>query len=63
MTGSKLSQRAARRRGELHHADGDRLVALTIEAHRHLNTPGPGRASIQYREGRRWHNRDNSLAL
>jgi hypothetical protein len=39
MTGSKLSQRAARRRGEFHHADGDRLVALTIEAHRHLNTP------------------------
>jgi hypothetical protein len=63
MTGSKLSQRAARRRGELHHADGDRLVALTIEAHRHLNTPGPGRASIQYREGRRWHNRDDSPAL
>jgi len=28
MTGSKLSQRAARRRGEFHHADGDRRVAL-----------------------------------
>jgi len=39
MTGSKLSQRAARRRGELHRADGDRRVALTIEAQRHLNTP------------------------
>ena len=49
MTGSKLSQRAARQRGELHHADGDRRVALTIEARRHLNTPGSGRASIQTR--------------
>jgi hypothetical protein len=61
MTGSKLSQRAARRRGEFHHADGDRRVALTIEAHRHLNTPGSGRASIQDREGSRWHDRDDSL--
>jgi hypothetical protein len=51
MTGSKLSQRAARRRRELHHADGDRLIGLTIEAQRHLNTPGSGRASIQHREG------------
>jgi hypothetical protein len=63
MTGSKLSQRAARKRGELHHADGDRLVVLTIEARRHLNTPGSGRASIQHREGRRWHDRNDSLAL
>jgi len=28
MTGSNLSQRAAQQRGELHHADGDRRVAL-----------------------------------
>jgi len=51
MTGSKLSQRAARRRTEVHHADGDRLVALTIEAQRHLNTPGSGRVYTQHREG------------
>ena len=63
MTGSKLSQGAARRRGELHHADGDRRVVLTIEAQHHLRTPGLGRASLQYREGRRWHDRNDSLAL
>ena len=63
MTGSKLSQGAARRRGELHHADGDRRVAQTLEAHRHQNTPGSGRASIQHREGRRWHERNDSLAF
>ena len=63
MTGSNLSQRAAQQRGELRHADGDRRVALTIEARRHLNTPGSGRASIQPREGRRWHDRNDSPAL
>src|SRR5215204_6296017 len=51
MTGSKLSQRASRRRSELHHADGDRLVALTIEAQRHLNTPGSGRVNTQIERG------------
>jgi hypothetical protein len=64
MTASKQSQPAARRRGELHHADGDRRVSLTIGAHRHLNAAGfSGRASLQYREGRRWHARTDSLAL
>jgi hypothetical protein len=48
MTGSKLSQRAARGRSELHHADGHRLVALTIEAQRHLNTPGSGQVNTQH---------------
>jgi hypothetical protein len=51
MTGPKLSQRAAGKRGELHHADGDRLVALTIEARRHLNTPGSGRAVSSIERG------------
>jgi hypothetical protein len=63
MTTSKQSQPAARRRGELHRANGDRQAALTIETYRHLNTPGSGRASIQYREGRRWHDRNDSVAL
>jgi len=54
MTGSKLSQRAARRRGELHHADGDRRVALALEAHRHLNTPVSGRALSSVERGRQW---------
>ena len=63
MTGIKLSQRLARRRGELHHADGDRRVAQAIEAHRHQNTPDPGRASIQPRERRRRHDGNNSVAL
>jgi hypothetical protein len=64
MTASKQSQPAARRRGELHHAGGDRRVSLQIEADRHQNASGfLGRASLQDREGRRWHARNDSLAL
>ena len=55
MTTSKQSQPAARRRGELHHANGDRRVALALEAHRHLNTSGSGRAlSSVAGRGRQW---------
>jgi hypothetical protein len=36
MTTSKQSQPAARRRGELHRANGDRQVAQAIGAHRRL---------------------------
>ncbi len=46
MTPSKRSQPAARRRGELHRANGDRQVARAMGARRHLNTlplrAGPG---------------------
>ena len=62
MTGSTLSQRAARRRGEFHHADGDRRVALALDAHRHLNNSGSGRASLKIKGGRQ-HDRNASLAL
>jgi hypothetical protein len=47
MTNGELSERAARRRGELHPADGDRHVALAIEAQRHLIAPGSGRAGTR----------------
>jgi hypothetical protein len=45
MASSTLSQRAARRRGELHHGDGDRRVAQAIEARRRVSPRrlgGPG---------------------
>jgi hypothetical protein len=47
MTTSKQSQPAARRRGELHHANGDRQVAQFMGARRHLNALRlrPGRGS------------------
>jgi hypothetical protein len=38
------SERAARRRGELHRADGDRRVVQTIAARHHLNTRRSWRA-------------------
>jgi hypothetical protein len=37
MTTSKRSQPAARRRGELHRANGDRRVAQAMGARRRLN--------------------------
>jgi hypothetical protein len=37
MTTSKQSQRPARRRGELHRANGDRRVAQALGARRRLN--------------------------
>jgi hypothetical protein len=37
MSSSKLSQRAARRRGELHRAKADRQTAYTVAAHRSLS--------------------------
>jgi hypothetical protein len=46
MTSNKLSQRAARRRGELHRAAGDRQVAFTVATHRRPN----GRSWINGRE-------------
>jgi hypothetical protein len=51
-TASKPSERAARRRGELHPADGDRRVAQTIAARPRLSPRplGPGRAWINGRE-------------
>jgi hypothetical protein len=58
MSTSKQSQSAARRRGELQRANGDRHVAQTIRARRHLtrrhlNTL-PLRAGAQFlREARR----------
>jgi hypothetical protein len=54
MTAGKRSQPAARRRGELHDADGDRRVALALEAHRHLNTSGSRRALSSVERERRW---------
>ena len=47
MTTSKQSQPAARRRGELHRADGDRQVAQFMGARRRLNALPlrPGRGS------------------
>jgi hypothetical protein len=49
---SKPSERVARRRGELHRADGDRRVAQTIAARPRLSPrpSGPGRAWINGRE-------------
>jgi hypothetical protein len=38
--------RAARRRGDLHRADGDRRVGRAIDARRGLATRGVGRAWI-----------------
>jgi hypothetical protein len=51
-TASKLSQRAARRRGELHRADGDRRVGQTIAADHRLSPrpPGSGQAWINGRK-------------
>jgi hypothetical protein len=47
MTAGKRSQPAARRRGELHRANGDRQVAQSMGARRRLNALAhrPGRAS------------------
>jgi hypothetical protein len=50
MTSSTLSQRAARRRGELHRGDGDRRVAQAIEACRRVSPRPSGRAWINGRE-------------
>ena len=51
MTTSKQSQPAARRRGELHHANGDRQVAQSIGARRRLNALPlrPGRGVVKAR--------------
>lgn len=47
MTTGKQSQPAARRRGELHYANGDRQVAQVMGARRRLNALPlrPGRGS------------------
>jgi hypothetical protein len=47
MTAGKRSQPAARRRGELHRANGDRQVAQSMGARRRLNALPlrPGRGS------------------
>ena len=50
MASSTLSQRAARRRGERHHGDGDRRVAQAIEARRRVSPRPLGRAWINGRE-------------
>jgi hypothetical protein len=47
---ASTEQRAARRRGELHRADGDRRVGRAIEARRGLTTRRVGRAWINGRE-------------
>ena len=52
MTTSRQSQPAARRRGELHHANGDRQVAQSIGARRRLNAL-PLRPGRGVREGER----------
>ena len=41
---------AARRRGDLHHADGDRRVGRAIDARRDLTNRREGRAWINGRE-------------
>jgi hypothetical protein len=46
MSNSRLSQQAARRRGELHRANGDRQVAYMVGAHRRPS----GRSWINGRE-------------
>jgi hypothetical protein len=50
MTTSKPSERAARRRGGLHRAAGDRRVAQTLAASRRLNTRRSGRAWVNGHE-------------
>jgi hypothetical protein len=50
MASSTLSQRAARRCGELHHGDGDRRVAQAIEARRRVAPRRLGQAWINGRE-------------
>src|SRR5436189_97181 len=47
MTSNTISQRAARRRGELHRRDGDRHVAQAIEARRRVSPRPLGRAWIK----------------
>jgi hypothetical protein len=49
-TGQRAAAGAARRRGELHRADGDRRVGRAIEARRGLTTRRVGRAWINGRE-------------
>jgi hypothetical protein len=49
MTVTRLSQRAARRRGELHRDGGDRRVGQATKAHRGLNL---GRLGRVWRNGR-----------
>jgi hypothetical protein len=50
MTVTRLSQRAARRRGELHRDGGDRRVGQAIKAHRGLNLGRLGRVWSNGRE-------------
>jgi hypothetical protein len=50
MTITKLSQRAARRRGELHRDGGDRRVGQTIRAYRGPNVGRLGRVRSNGRE-------------
>jgi hypothetical protein len=54
MASSTLSQRAARRRGERHHGDGDRRVAQAIEARRRVSPigwGGPGSTAVRSAAG------------
>ena len=50
MTVTRLSQRAARLRGELHRDGGDRRVGQAIKAHRGLNL-GRLRTGLEQRPG------------
>jgi hypothetical protein len=52
-TRQRATAGAARRRGELHRADGDRRVGRAIDARRGLATRGVGRAWIKQPRGRR----------
>jgi hypothetical protein len=49
-TAQRAAAEAARRRGDLHHADGDRRVGRAIDARRDLTNRRGGRAWINGRE-------------
>ena len=49
-TRQRATAGAARRRGDLHHADGDRRVGRAIDARRDLTNRRVGRAWINGRE-------------
>ena len=49
-TEQRAAAGAARRRGDLHHADGDRRVGRAIDARRDLTNRRGGRAWINGRE-------------
>jgi hypothetical protein len=49
-TEQRAAAGAARRRGDLHHADGDRRVGRAIDARRDLTNRREGRAWINGRE-------------